>query len=129
MSGTTESNRRNARLPRSARIVAAAVDRHPGETLDESVARYQKAKADSEEIGAERESLKLRQDRGDLIKVDVARDRLEAVHLAWVAELEQMPHLVATGLPAEIPAAIREQVRAQAESIANAIRKRIGTGA
>ena len=126
MKGTSESHRKNAQYPRVR--TAPVVDQHPGESMEEAVLRYQRAKASSEEIGAEREELKLRVDRGELIRAEVARDRLEAAHLAWVAELEQLPHLVATNLPPEIPVAIREQVRAAVEVQVLAVRKRIGGG-
>jgi len=126
MKGTSESHRKNAQYPRVR--TAAVVDPHPGESMEEAVLRYQRAKASGEEIGAEREALKLRQDRGELIKAEVARDQLEAAHLAWVAELEQMPHLVATGLGEEFTAAMRDLVRARVDQVVLEVRQRIGGG-
>ncbi len=109
------------------RIRIGAGRANPGESLDDAVLRYQQAKADTEQLDAEKRALDVAKMRGDLIPADDARDEIEATHLAWVAELDQLPHSVASSLPPEIPASVREQLRAAVEAACMATRQRIGS--
>lgn len=121
-----ERLRKNAATPRVMKPSARGVKPATDETLDEAVLRYQQAKADTEALDAERRALDVAKARGELIPAADARDALEASHLAWVAELEQLPHAVANAMPPEVPSSIREHVRAAVEAGCLAIRRRIG---
>ncbi len=88
--------------------------------------RRENAAADREAIARERDSIELATMKRALIPADDARDAMEQIHLAWVAELDQLPHAVASALPPEVPASIRELVRGHVEAACIAIRRRIG---
>lgn len=123
---TSAHQRAAAIMPRGPRGMPASMKPSSGETLESAMLRYQQAKADTETLDAEKRALDVARMRGDLIAADDARDEIEATHLRWVAELEQLPHLVASALPPEVGQAMRELVRAQIEASAIAIRHRIG---
>lgn len=107
---------------------ASRVKPSPNESMEDATLRLQQAKADTEELDAEKRSEELAVLRRELIPAAEARDAAEAIHLQWVAELEQLPHSVATALPPEIPASQREQLRQVVEAQCNALRLRIGGG-
>lgn len=115
-------------MPRIKMPTGAARKANPNESLEEATLRLQQAKADTEELDAERREVELAVLRRDLMPASDVRDSLEAVHLQWVSELEQLPHSVATALPPEIPASQREVLRAAVEAQCNALRQRIGGG-
>lgn len=97
----------------------------PGESLEEATLRLQQAKATTEELDAEKRELELATLRGALIPAEDARDSLEAEHLRWVSELEQLPHSVVASLPPEVPSSLRDVIRTAVESQCVAVRKRI----
>ena len=121
------AGRRNVgpRIPGRSAVARKA---NPDESLDDATLRLQQAKADTEQLDAEKREVELAALRRELIPAPDARDAIEAVHLQWVAELEQLPHSVATALPPEVPASLREVMRAAVEAQCNALRTRIGGG-
>lgn len=126
---TTEHQRDAAQQPRPPRVPRElrGLTAPSNETMNAALLRYQQAKADTESLDAEKRALDVAKARRELIPADEARDALEAVHLRWVAELDQLPHMVATSLPPETPSSLREQVRFAVEAACLAARKRIGT--
>lgn len=116
---------RGPRVPRPSDLDPA--DHGEGESMDEALLRFQQAKADTEQLDAEKRALDVSRMRGDLIPADEARDEIEATHLRWVSELDQLPHSVASSLPPEIAASMREQIRSAIEAACLAVRNRIGS--
>ena len=113
------------RTPGGKQVAAKAKS---SETLDAATLRLQQAKADTEELDAEKRREELAVLRRGLIPEAESRDAAEAIHLQWVAEIEQLPHSVATSLPPEVPASQRELLRQTVEAQCNALRLRIGGG-
>jgi len=125
---TVEHQKRAASFPRVKLPMGAARKANPDESLEDATLRLQQAKADTESLDAQKRELELSQLRGSLIPAATARDNLEAEHLRWVAELEQLPHACASSLPPEIPASVRESLRAAVEVQCMAVRQRIANG-
>lgn len=123
---TGEHQRRAASRPRAGKV-PSTVQPEGGETLDEAVLRYQQAKADTEELDAEKRALDVARLRGELIPAEDARDEIEATHLRWCAEVDQLPHAVASSIPPEVPASVREQIRTLVETACTAVRTRMGS--
>ena len=123
---TGAHQRRAASRPRAGKV-PPTVQPASGESLDDAILRYQRAKADTEGLDAEKRALDVARLRGDVIPADDARDELEATHLRWCAELDQLPHAVAASIPPEVPASVREQIRALVETACLAVRTRIGS--
>jgi len=125
---TVEHQRRAGAMPRVKLPQGAARKANPNESLEDATLRLQQAKADTETLDAQKRELDLAVARGKLIPVSTARDNLEREHLRWVAELDQLPHSVASVLPPEIPASVRDLVRAAVESECLALRQRFANG-
>lgn len=123
---TPEHQRAASRRPKRPFVHVGNITRNPDETVDQAVARYQKAKADVEELDALKRDIEVCRLKGDLVPVSDVRDQYEELHLEWVAELEQLPHAVAASLPNEIAASIREVVRETVTAACMAVRQRIG---
>ncbi len=126
---TTDHQRRSASFPRGPRGANATtvISPGPGETMEEAMLRYQQAKADTESLDAEKRAIDVARARKELIPVADAQDEIEATHLAWVAGLDQLPHIVASSLPPEVPASLVETLRASIEAACVALRQRIGS--
>lgn len=124
-----KAGRANAGIPRVARVPRSdsLIPRNPEESLEEAVVRYQRAKATNEELDSIKLDLAIKRESGELIPANDSIDSMEALNLRWVAELEQLPHSVATDLPAEIAGIVREQVRTAVENACLAMRLRLGS--
>lgn len=121
---TSEHQSRAGRMPR-IRLPNGARQANPDESIEEATLRLQQAKADTEELDAQKRELELAALKGSLVPAAAARDNLEAEHLRWVAELEQLPHSVSAALPPEIVASVRDVIRSAIEQQCLAIRQRI----
>jgi predicted component of type VI protein secretion system len=115
------------RMPRKPFVRAGNIKRKENETVEAAVERYQKAKADVEELDALKRDIEISRLKGDLVPSDEVRDQYEAIHLQWVAELEQLPHIVATALGTDFSASMREAVRSVVAEQCFIIRGRIGS--
>lgn len=113
------------RRPPTIRVPGSVSEGLSGEKLDEAILRYQRAKATTEELDAARREVELNRLRGALIPAEEARDALEAAHLRWVAELDQLSAATIAALPIEFPASQRETVRKSIDDACCEIRKRI----
>lgn len=125
---TAEHQAAAGRMNYRPRIPGGKASANPDESMEAASLRLQQAKADTETLDAQKRELDLAVARGKLIPVSTARDNLEREHLRWVAELDQLPHSVASVLPPEIPASVRDLVRAAVESECLALRQRFANG-
>jgi hypothetical protein len=124
---TGDHQRAASRMPRKPFVRTGNIKRKANETVEDAVARYQKAKADVEELDALKRDIEISRIKGELVPSDEVRDQYEANHLQWVAELEQLPHIVATALNSDFPASMREAVRLVVSEQCFLIRSRIGS--
>jgi hypothetical protein len=108
----------------------SGVDRraNPDESLEDATLRLQQAKADTEQLDALKRQLELDTLKGTLVQAAQVRDNLEAEHLRWVSELDQLPHACTLALPPEIPASMRDQIRSTIEAQCLLVRQRIANG-
>ena len=123
---TSTHQRHAASRPRPSKV-PASVQAGPDETLDEAVLRFQQAKADTEGLDAEKRAIDIARMRADLIPAADAREEIEATHQRWVEEFQSLPQVVASLIPPEVPASVREQIRALVETACLAARARIGS--
>lgn len=100
-----------ARLPRRSRSPQAGkLKTRCGESTEEAVARYQKAKADSEEIGAQRAAIQLGRERSVLIRVAVVDELAQRTHQTYARELARLVADAVAGLPPEVAELVRVEM-------------------
>ena len=95
------------------------------ETLEEATLRLQQARADTESLDATKREIEIQKLKGSLVEVSDVRDEMERLHLAWVAELEQIPQAAIGELPGTLAASLHQTIRAAIESACTAARNRI----
>ena len=125
---TAEHQAAAGRMNYRPRIPGGRAQANPDESMEDASLRLQQAKADTEQLDAQKREVELAVARGVLIPVATAKDNLEREHLRWVSELEQLPHTVASSLPPEIPESTRELLRSVIESECMALRRRFANG-
>ena len=92
--------------------------------LSAATLRLQKARADTEELDAQKRQVELDVLKRKLVPVPETVDALERLHLAWVAELEQLSTAVCQSLrhlPGDTIERVREAVNAEVHAIRNRI--------